>query len=37
MHFAHLVRHPRVKQDALSSRSFTGINVRHDADVSRMF
>jgi hypothetical protein len=32
---AHLVRHPRVVEDALRGRGLTGIDVRHDADVAR--
>jgi hypothetical protein len=37
MNFAHLVRHTRVVQDSLGRRCFPGIDVGHDADVSRMF
>ena len=37
MYLTELVRHPGVKQDALGGRGFTGIDVRHDADVPVSF
>jgi hypothetical protein len=37
MDLAHLVRHTGVIEDALRRRRFAGIDVRHDADVSRSF
>jgi hypothetical protein len=33
MHFANAVRAARIEEDALGSRSLTGIDVRHDADI----
>jgi hypothetical protein len=33
VHFAELVRHTRVKQDALGARRLSGVDVRHDPDV----
>jgi hypothetical protein len=37
MNLADLMRHSRVKQNALRRRRLPGIDVSHDADVSRMF
>ena len=34
---AHLVRLARVVENALGSRGLTGVDVRHDADVARLF
>jgi hypothetical protein len=33
MHFANAVRATRIEKDALGSRSLTGIDVSHDADI----
>jgi hypothetical protein len=33
MHFANAVRAARIEKDALGSRSLTGIDVCHDADI----
>jgi hypothetical protein len=33
--FPHLVRHPRIIEDALCGRGLPGIDVRHDADIAR--
>ena len=35
MHFAELVGDTRIKQNALSGRCLTSINMRHDADIAR--
>jgi hypothetical protein len=37
VNLAHLMRHTRVIQDALSRRGLAGIDVRHDANISCMF
>jgi hypothetical protein len=34
--FTDLVGNPRVEQDPFGRRRLTGIDVRHDADVSRL-
>jgi len=34
MNLAHLMRHSRIVENSLCSRSLAGINVRHDADIS---
>ena len=34
MHFTDLVGNPRVKKDPFRRRRFTGIDVRHDTDIS---
>jgi hypothetical protein len=37
MHLAKLMRYTGIKQDAFGGRSFTGINMRHYADVPVTF
>ena len=37
VHLAHLVRLARVEEDALGGRGLAGVDVRHDADVARLF
>src|SRR6204780_1500809 len=34
VHFANLVSHTRIEQDALSGRRLSGVNVSHDPDVA---
>jgi hypothetical protein len=34
MHLAHPMQASRIEQDALGRRGLTGIDVRHDADVT---
>ena len=37
VHLTELVRDARIIEDALRSRGLTGIDMRHDADISSLF